>query len=138
MRRTRDKARGPTTIIAEGCSIEGRLKCAGDLLICGEVSGDSSLDCMVTIAPSGRWTGKLRARNLIVSGAVDGDVVALEKIEIAATARIRGTVTGDVIAVAEGAVIDGEMQVSGRTSRAQSYVEKRDGEVAAEPSAEAG
>ena len=134
----RDRASGPTTIIAEGCSIEGRLACDGDLLVCGEVTGDSNLDCLVTIARSGRWDGTLRARRLVVSGTIVGDVVAVEKIEIAATARIEGTVTGDVIAVAEGAVIDGEMRVSGRTSHTQPYVEKRAGEATVEPSAKAG
>lgn len=134
----RDRANGPTTIIAEGCSIEGRLTCDGDLLVCGEVIGNSSLDCLVTIARSGRWDGTLRARRLVVSGTIVGDVVAVEKIEIAATARIEGTVTGDVIAVAEGAVIDGEMRVSGRANRAQPYVEKRAGEATAEVPAKAG
>lgn len=126
------------TIIAEGCSIAGRMSCEGDIMICGEVIGDSNLDCMVTIAQTGRWEGKLRARNLIVSGTVEGDVVAIEKIEIAATARIRGTVTGDVIAVAEGAVIDGEMQVSGRSNRTQPFVEKRDADATSGQAAEAG
>jgi cytoskeletal protein CcmA (bactofilin family) len=134
----RDRASGPTTIIAEGCSIEGRLTCDGDLLVCGEVVGDSNLDCLVTIARSGRWHGKLRARNLVVSGTILGDVIALEKIEIAATARIEGTVTGDVIAVAEGAVIDGEMQVSGRHNRAQPFIEKRAGAAPSEQPAKAG
>ena len=130
-RRVRDGATGPTTLIAEGCTIEGRLSGDNDLLLSGTVIGDSTLNSIVTITPGGRWQGVLRAAHVIVSGSVDGDVIASGKIEIAATARIKGTVTGDMIAVAEGAVIEGDMKITGTQTQSQRFSEKREAEVTA-------
>ncbi len=129
-RRVRDGASGPTTLIAEGCTIEGRLSGDNDLLLSGTIIGDSTLNSIVTITQDGRWEGVLRAAHVIVSGTVDGDVIASGKIEIAATARIKGTVTGDMIAVAEGAVIEGDMKITGNNSNSQRFQEKRDTGIA--------
>lgn len=123
-RRVRDTATGPTTIIAEGCCLNGSLSGDNDFLLSGTVIGDSDLSGVVTITPSGQWSGTLKAANVIVSGRVDGDVIASGKIEITSTARIKGTVTGDMIAVAEGAVIDGDMRIIGKDA-SNHFVEKR-------------
>lgn len=129
-RRVRDKAAGPTTLIAEGCTIEGSLSGENDFLLSGTVKGDSDLNGIVTITPAGHWSGTLRAAHVIISGSVNGDVIASGRIEIAATAKIKGTVTGDMIAVAEGAVIDGDMKITGGSKSQDHFVEKRDSEIA--------
>ena len=129
-RRVSDGKSGPTTLIAEGCTITGQLAGDNDILLSGTVIGDSALESIVTITPAGTWQGALHARHVIVSGTVKGDIVASGRIEIAATARIRGTVTGDMIAVAEGAVIDGEMRITGSQAHSSQYSEKRGAEVA--------
>jgi cytoskeletal protein CcmA (bactofilin family) len=46
-------------------------------------------------------------------------------VEIADTAKITGTVSGEAIAVAEGAVVEGVMKTTGR-SDPQEFIEKRD------------
>lgn len=127
--RTRDKARGPMTLIAEGCTLKGEVSGDNDILLSGTVDGDSILNGMVTITREGHWKGTLTASNVIVSGTVDGDINASGCIEIASTARIRGTVTGDQIAVASGAVIDGQMRITGNRSNAHEFTEKRESEI---------
>ena len=136
-RRTRDTANGPTTLIAAGCKIEGQFSGNNDILLSGTVIGDSELDGMVTITRDGCWRGSLPAVNVIVSGTVDGDISASGCIEIANTARIRGTVTGDRIAVAEGAVIDGQMQITGQRSKAHEFTAKRESDIALVPAKKA-
>lgn len=124
-RRLADRMSGPATLVAEGCTIEGTFSGTNDVLVSGTVVGDSQLDGVVTIARSGVWRGALTARHVIVSGSVEGDIVANGRIEISASARISGTVTGDKIAVAEGAVIDGEMRITGREGARSTFSEKR-------------
>ncbi|MCJ7590245.1 MAG: polymer-forming cytoskeletal protein, partial [Woeseiaceae bacterium] len=63
---------------------------------------------------------------VIVAGHVEGDIVARGKVEITNTARIAGTVTGEAIAVAEGAVVEGVMKTTGQ-AKPIGFVEKRDG-----------
>ena len=124
-RRVSDRLSGPATLVAEGCTIEGTFSGANDLLVSGTIIGDSQLDGVVTITRSGLWRGGLTARHVIVSGTIEGDIVATGRIEISASARIEGTVTGDKIAVAEGAVIDGEMRITGGDGARSIYSEKR-------------
>ncbi len=130
-RRVSDGKSGPTTLIAEGCTINGQFAGDNDVLVSGKIIGDSKLTSVVTITSGGSWKGTLQARHVIVSGSVDGDIIATGSIEIASTARIRGTVTGDMIAVAEGAVIDGEMRITGGQGRSSNFNEKRDAAVTA-------
>lgn len=129
-RRIRDRASGPTTLIAEGCTFTGELAGSSDILLSGTIIGDSELDGVVTITREGCWRGSLKARDIVVSGTVEGDVVASGHIEIAETARISGTVTGDMIAVAAGAVIEGDMRITGQNGRAREFDERRNDNVA--------
>jgi cytoskeletal protein CcmA (bactofilin family) len=53
----------------------------------------------------------LKATDIVVAGVVEGDVVAKQRVEIAGSARITGSLSGNSIAVAEGAIIEGEIKV---------------------------
>ena len=123
-RRLRDQPPGPATLISAGCKISGLITGNGDFLISGEVDGDCDLAGTVTLAENGVWTGTIKAGNVIVAGHVDGDIVADEKVEITESARITGTVTADAIAVAEGAIVEGVMQTTGKSEPVE-FVEKR-------------
>ncbi len=123
-RRLRDSARGPGTLISEGCRIEGLLTGSGNFMINGEIEGECDIDGSVTIARGGYCKGLLKADSVIVAGTVEGDIVALGQVEINDTAKITGTVSGEAIAVAEGAVVEGVMKTTGR-SEPRGFVEKR-------------
>lgn len=124
LRRLRDRASGAATLIDEGCKINGVISGSGAFLINGEIDGDCELDGTVTLAKNGYWKGTIRATHIIVAGHVEGDIIAAGRVEITDTARITGTVTGNAIAVAEGAVVEGNMKTSGREEPLE-FVEKR-------------
>jgi cytoskeletal protein CcmA (bactofilin family) len=60
----------------------------------------------------------------VISGHVEGDIIASGKVEIAPTAKITGTVTGEAIAVAEGAIVEGVMKTTGQPQPV-GFVDKR-------------
>jgi cytoskeletal protein CcmA (bactofilin family) len=124
MRRLRDSAGGPGTLISEGCKIEGLLSGVGNFMINGEIVGECDIDGSVTLAHSGYCKGLLKAESIIVAGTVDGDIVASGQVEIPDTAKVTGTVSGEAIAVAAGAVVEGVMKTTGR-SEPSGFVEKR-------------
>ena len=124
LRRLRDSTGGPGTLISEGCKIEGVLSGTGNFLINGEVEGDCDIDGTVTLASNGFWTGPLQAGAIIVAGTIEGNIVATGHVEISDSAKIKGTISGEEIAVAEGAIVDGEMQTTGRSEPVE-FVEKR-------------
>ena len=124
LRRLRDQSAGPPTLINEGCKISGLVTGGGDFVVSGEIDGDCDVAGTVTLAKGGFWSGTIKAGNVIIAGRVDGDIVAAGKVEITDTARITGTVAGEAIAVAEGAVVEGVMQTTGKSDPVE-FVEKR-------------
>ena len=124
-RRIQDSTKGPTTYIGNGSKICGKLTGKGAYVFCGEVEGDCEIEGPVTLAQGGHWKGTLKAKDVIIAGTVEGDVIAEQRVEIAGTARVAGSISGNAIAVAEGAVIEGEIKVqSGKPT--VKFEEKRD------------
>ena len=123
-RRLRDRHSGPATLINEGCKITGTVTGNGDCQVSGEIDGDCDLEGTVMLTKDGLWRGTIRAGNVIVAGHVEGDIVAADSVEITNSAKIMGTVSGEAIAVAEGAVVEGVMKTTGRAEPSE-FVEKR-------------
>jgi cytoskeletal protein CcmA (bactofilin family) len=110
-RRIQDSANGPTTYVAASTTIVGTIAGKGAYVFCGSVEGDCDIDGPLTLAAGGRWKGTVKATDIVVAGVVEGDVVAQQRVEILGTARITGSLSGNSIAVAEGAIIAGEIKV---------------------------
>ena len=125
-RRLRDAASGPGTLISEGCKFEGMLTGSGHFMINGEVEGACDIAGSITLAKDGFWKGTINAESVIIAGRIEGDVIARGRVEISDTAKIAGTVTGEAIAVAEGAVVEGVMKTTSQTEPV-GFVEKRKG-----------
>lgn len=111
-RRMQDTVAGPTTYITRETTIVGKVSGKGAYVCSGSIEGDCDIDGTLTITESGRWTGTLRATNVLIGGTITGDVIAAQRVEVAGSAKISGSVTGGEIAVAEGAVIDGDIRVT--------------------------
>ncbi len=111
-RRILDQNQGPTTFVAADTEITGTIKGKGAYIFCGTVDGDCSIEGPVTLAAGGVWRGTMRGEDLIIAGEVDGDVIAAQRVEVSGTAKIAGSLSGHSIAVAEGAIIEGEIKVT--------------------------
>jgi cytoskeletal protein CcmA (bactofilin family) len=111
-RRMRDAANGPTTYIGASTKIVGTITGQGAYVFCGTVEGDCDIDGPLTLAEGGLWKGVMKATDIVVAGTVEGDVAAKQRVEIAGSARITGSLAGNSIAVAEGAIIEGEIKVT--------------------------
>ncbi|HET7609924.1 MAG TPA: polymer-forming cytoskeletal protein [Gammaproteobacteria bacterium] len=110
-RRIQDSANGPTTYVAASTTITGTITGKGAYVFCGSVEGDCDIEGPLTLAAGARWRGTVKATDIVVAGVVEGDVVAKQRVEILGTARITGSLSGNSIAVAEGAIIAGEIKV---------------------------
>jgi len=125
-RRIQDGTNGPTTYVAASTKIVGTISGQGTYVFCGTVEGDCDIDGPLTLAESGRWKGMLKATDIVVAGTVEGDVVAKQRVEILGSARVTGSLAGNSIAVAEGAIIEGEIKVMSG-SAPTTFQEKRQG-----------
>ena len=101
----------PTFIGAESVFV-GNLRCAGHLVVSGEVQGDGELGGCLNLAASGSWHGFIQAQQAIIAGTIVGGLSVKDKLEIGYTAVIRGKVSARSIAIAKGAIVDGEIEVT--------------------------
>jgi|SRR6185312_5600545 len=99
------------TFIGSDSVIMGDIRGNGDFVICGEVHGDGDLQGSLTLSAGGAWHGFIRAQQAIVAGTITGGLAVRGKLEIGYTAVIRGKVSGQTIAIAKGAIVDGEIEV---------------------------
>jgi len=75
----------------------------------GQVHGDSDIEGVLMIGPDGLWVGNITADMVVVKGRVDGNIYARFKLELRPSARIKGDLSSPLIAVAEGAVVQGRI-----------------------------
>lgn len=125
-RRLADRVSSSPTFVGAGSKLVGDLECDSDLVVAGFVRGDGAVRGAFTLTEGGRWEGEIQVANAVIAGEVEGVVVVAEKLEIRQTARIRGSVKARTIAVARGAVIEGEMAVTSGAPVVH-YEEKRQG-----------
>jgi cytoskeletal protein CcmA (bactofilin family) len=97
------------TTVAKGCTIEGSITATGDILIHGSFEGEIGGAARLVIADSGKVKAQLRARSIVVAGAVEGDVFAQDKIELKPSANLLGNITAPKILIQEGATFEGQV-----------------------------
>jgi len=90
--------------IGHSVRIHGEITGQEDLLLDGEMDGNIQLPGQrVTIGPTGRLHGQVHARELIIHGKLQGDVVAQERLEIRKTGAVEGKLTVNRLSIEDGA-----------------------------------
>jgi cytoskeletal protein CcmA (bactofilin family) len=84
----------------------------GSLMLAGSIHGDGEIGGTLSISRDALWEGKVRAGAAVIAGTLDGSIEVSGALEVGQTARIKGQVTARSLAIAQGAVIEGEMQVT--------------------------
>lgn len=110
-RRFLDRGAHSPTLVAAGTRFQGELHCAGDLSVAGQVQGNGQVQGMLSIAASGSWQGNAQCAHALLAGHMDGELVVLGKLELRNSARITGRITTQQLAIAEGAIVEAEINV---------------------------
>lgn len=123
-RRLLDQFGASPTFIAEGCRMQGDLETRGPLVLSGTLIGDGRIGGALSVSVGAQWQGNVQARTGVIAGEVIGQVTIDEKLEVGATAVIRGSIAAKSLAIANGAVIEGDIVVTG-TQPVVKFEEKR-------------
>jgi cytoskeletal protein CcmA (bactofilin family) len=100
-----------TSVVADGINLRGAITGSGGVRIEGAYEGDIELDGLLVIGQTGRVTcPQLRARHVIVAGALRGDILA-EKVEIRSSGRVWGDVVTVAMSTEEGAFLRGQIRM---------------------------
>jgi cytoskeletal protein CcmA (bactofilin family) len=125
-RRFLDPASPTPTVISADTVLMGNLRGKGQFVVSGEVHGDAELEGPFHLSVSGRWYGNIQAQQATIAGKIDGALIVEDKLEIGYSAVIRGKVSARTIAIAKGAIVDGEIEVTSDAAIV-SFEEKRGG-----------
>lgn len=99
-----------TARIGTSVTIKGDVIGAEDLTIDGQVEGTIALgDHTLTVGVGAAIRAELKARAVVISGAITGNVTATERIEIRETGSVNGDITAPRLSVREGAVLGGRV-----------------------------
>ncbi len=101
------------TVIGQGTEIQGDIMFRGGLhldgRVLGNVQGEPGSQSSVTVSDQGHIEGDIRVDSLILNGTVIGDVHGTEQVELAAAARVTGTVYYRILTMAPGAEVNGQL-----------------------------
>lgn len=102
------------TLVGQGVEVSGDIKFNGGLHLDGVVKGnvssaESAEGAVLVISDQGRVEGDVYVAYAVINGEVIGNVYASEKLELSAKARISGNVEYNLLEMASGAEINGQM-----------------------------
>ena len=109
---------GTDTVIGTGVQIKGDFKAPANVELRGTVEGNLEVDGLFAIRESGRLIGSVTASDVVVEGEVEGEIAATEKVEISSTGRVQGDVQAKVVCIADGAFLQGKVQMANGESAA--------------------
>ena len=112
-RRMHDKKQGTPTVIGNDSHFVGEVKGSAPVIVLGKVEGRCELEHVLTVEATGSWVGSIQAADVVVNGRVEGDVCASGKLEVGAAGEIKGNVSAGFLAIAGGAVIEGDIKMMG-------------------------
>lgn len=125
-RRLLDRLGPAPTVLAERSQVIGDLIVPGGLVVSGLVRGDGQIGAALQIARGASWEGRVMAHSAVIAGSLTGELVVADKLEIGASAVIRGRVTARIVAIARGAVVDGELNITSGEPAVQFEERRRD------------
>ena len=94
-------------LLAEGTEFDGLLALDGPARIDGRLRGEVIGQGPLWIGPRASVEARIETDELVVAGALAGDVRASRRIALGGTARVRGELSTPSLALAEGALLEG-------------------------------
>lgn len=110
-------AAGQTTLIAADTIIRGEMIVQQTAYVLGKVEGKLTSAADLIIGQGAECRATVQAAALVVEGLIEGDVIATERLELNATAKIIGDITAARLTVAEGASFTGHCTIGPEAAR---------------------
>ena len=106
-----EAARG-VAAIGKSVIIKGQILAREDLYLDGEMEGTVEVpEHRLTIGPHAKLQASIRAREVVVLGSVNGNVEAIEKMDIRKDARLIGDIKTGGIVIEDGAFFKGSIDI---------------------------
>ena len=101
------------TLIGRTTRINGDVTFAGGFHLDGQVNGNVRAEpgttSVLSVSEHGSIEGSVEVPHVVLNGTVKGDIMAHERVELGAQARVNGNVCYGVIEMTIGASINGKL-----------------------------
>ena len=101
------------TLVGKSARVQGDVEFTGGLHLDGRVAGnvraDGDLTATLSVSETGSIEGSVDVPNVMLNGAVKGDIVARDRVVLGAKARVQGNVHYGIIEMTLGAEIKGKL-----------------------------
>jgi len=101
------------TIIGNNIAIEGEITGSDSLTIFGVVRGRIQVKEHVTVSTSARVEADIESASVELAGHVQGNITAIDKVEIKSGGKLVGDVKAPRILIADGASFKGNINMQG-------------------------
>jgi cytoskeletal protein CcmA (bactofilin family) len=102
-------------VLGKAVVVRGDLSCDGDLTVEGAVEGFVLVrEGLLVIGPHADILADMRATRVLVQGRVRGAISASDRIELAPTAVVDGSLSASRIVLADGACFNGAIDMGQR------------------------
>jgi cytoskeletal protein CcmA (bactofilin family) len=103
---------GGRAAVGKSVVVNGDIYSREDLYVDGEVTGNIEVhEYCLTVGPNGRVKANIKAREVILSGTVHGDISAVDKVDIRRDAKVAGDIKTGRIVIEDGAYFKGSVDI---------------------------
>lgn len=99
------------SIIGPGMKVVGDCETDGTIRVEGTVEGSIRAGKAVVVGKEGHVNGNITTQDAVISGRVEGSLVAESRLELQATCRIEGEVRARRMQLEEGAILNGTVKM---------------------------
>jgi cytoskeletal protein CcmA (bactofilin family) len=107
-------------LLGRGSAFEGKLTFEGQVRIDGRFVGQVLTRDTLVVGEGGQVQADINAGTVIISGHVEGTIVATQLVQLGATARVKGNVETPMLVVDKGAQFNGALKMETARPAAQS------------------
>ncbi len=121
------------SLIGKNTELHGDVVFSGGFHLDGKVVGNiraHEASSQLTVSDHGLIEGEVHVPNIVLNGTIKGNVYASERIELAANARVEGSVYYKLIEMAIGAEVNGNLVHQTDSATAKTDVKKAKQETA--------
>ena len=103
-----EQAQASNRILA-GTSITGDIVSDGDIRVDGKVAGSMKVTGKLVIGEHGLVEGDVECKNAAIAGQLEGTINVAQSLSLSASAKVKGKVQVEKLAVEPGAEINGSL-----------------------------
>jgi cytoskeletal protein CcmA (bactofilin family) len=102
------------TFIGRTTNLKGEITIQGSIRIDGQLEGNVTASEAIITGPESFIKGNLDCKDAIISGRVEGSVLALENVELQSGANIFGDITCGNLVIGKNCFFEGKCHMSGK------------------------